>query len=69
VLRAYDALPDDIHDLYRAALDTIGREIRVELPSGAVEGRAVDVERDGRLVVLDVCAFTHRIDAGDVFLR
>jgi BirA family biotin operon repressor/biotin-[acetyl-CoA-carboxylase] ligase len=69
VLRAYDALPDDIHDLYRAALDTIGREVRVEMPSGDVEGRAVDVERDGRLVVLDACAITHRVDAGDVFLR
>jgi BirA family biotin operon repressor/biotin-[acetyl-CoA-carboxylase] ligase len=69
VLRAYDALPDDVHDLYRAALDTIGREVRVEMPSGDLEGRAVDVERDGRLVVIDGCAITHRVDAGDVFLR
>jgi hypothetical protein len=31
-----------------------------------VNGRAVDVERDGRLVVLDDCAVTHRIDTADV---
>jgi hypothetical protein len=29
--------------------------VRVELRSGVLEGRAVDVERDGRLVVLDAC--------------
>lgn len=69
VLRGYDALPDDIHERYRAALDTIGREVRVELPTGEIEGRAVDVERDGRLVVVDACAISHRVDAGDVFLR
>ena len=69
VLRAYDALPDDVHERYRDALATIGREIRVEGPTGAIEGRAIDVERDGRLVVLDECAISHRIDAGDVFLR
>ncbi|MEY4338407.1 MAG: Biotin protein ligase terminal domain, partial [Actinomycetota bacterium] len=37
-----------------------------ELPDGAVEGRALDVERDGRLVVLDECGITHRFDVGDV---
>jgi biotin-(acetyl-CoA carboxylase) ligase len=31
-----------------------------------VQGRAVDVERDGRLLVLDECGITHRIDTGDV---
>jgi BirA family biotin operon repressor/biotin-[acetyl-CoA-carboxylase] ligase len=68
VLAAYDRLPSDVHERYRDAL-ILGRQVRVELPTGAFEGRAVDVERDGRLVVIDACAVTHRIDAGDVFLR
>jgi BirA family transcriptional regulator, biotin operon repressor / biotin---[acetyl-CoA-carboxylase] ligase len=67
VLRALDAQPADIHDTYCAALGTLGMRVRVELPGdGEVVGRAVDVGRDGRLVVLDECAITHRIDTGDV---
>jgi len=31
-----------------------------------VEGRALDVETDGRLVVLDRCGVTHRFAVGDV---
>lgn len=69
LLARYDRLPDDIHARYLEALDTLGRSVRCELPNETIEGRAVDVERDGRLVVLDACAVTHRIDAGDVFLR
>jgi hypothetical protein len=38
----------------------------VERGDGVLEGRAVDVEADGRLVVIDDCAITHRIDTGDV---
>jgi hypothetical protein len=38
----------------------------VERPSDVVNGTAIDVERDGRLVVVDGCAVTHRIDVGDV---
>ena len=66
LLAAYDALPDDIHDRYRAALDTLGRRVRVELPTGFIDGTATDVEPDGRLVVVDTCAVTHRLAAGDV---
>jgi BirA family biotin operon repressor/biotin-[acetyl-CoA-carboxylase] ligase len=41
--------------------------VRVELPAGEpLVGRATGVERDGRLVVLDACAVSHRVDAGDV---
>ena len=47
-------------------LDTLGRRVRVELPSGELVGRAVDVDRDGSLAVIDACAITHHIDAGDV---
>jgi hypothetical protein len=31
-----------------------------------LEGRAVDVADDGRLIVLDDCAVTHRLDVADV---
>jgi len=66
LLVAYDRLPADVGDDYRAALGTLGRRVRVELPNGVVEGTATDVEADGRLVVLDACAVTHRFSAGDV---
>jgi len=66
ILRHLDAQPDDVASAYRAALDTIGRRVRVQLRDGDVEGRALDVEADGRLVVLDGCGVTHRVDTGDV---
>ena len=40
--------------------------MRIELPDGVLEGTATDVEPDGRLVVIDTCAVTHRLAAGDV---
>jgi BirA family biotin operon repressor/biotin-[acetyl-CoA-carboxylase] ligase len=59
--------PESLHREYVEALSTIGREVRVQLVSDAtVEGRATDVDPDGRLVVLDACAVTHRIAVGDV---
>ena len=64
--KAYDDQPADIWPAYREALATIGTAVRVERPDQTVEGHAVDVERDGRLVVIDACAITHRIDTGDV---
>ncbi|MEI7617229.1 MAG: biotin--[acetyl-CoA-carboxylase] ligase [Actinomycetota bacterium] len=67
MLTHYDALPEVITPLYRAHLATIGQRVRVELPGDRmVVGRATDVEPDGRLVVLDDCAISHRIDTGDV---
>ncbi len=66
MLRAYDELPADISGPYRAALSTLGQSVRVELADSTVEGRALDVLADGRLVVLDECGITHRFDTGDV---
>ncbi len=66
MLAAYDRLPPDITEPYRASLATIGQSVRVELPGSAVSGRALDVTPDGRLVVLDECGITHRFDTGDV---
>ncbi|MEY2553806.1 MAG: BirA family transcriptional regulator [Ilumatobacteraceae bacterium] len=66
LLRAYDALPADIVEQYRAALATLGQSVRVVLSDSEVVGRALDVLPDGRLVVLDDCGITHRFDTGDV---
>ena len=52
---------------YRNRLDTLRRKVRVELPSGEmVEGRALDVEVDGRLRVLDQRGVSRLLDVGDI---
>jgi BirA family biotin operon repressor/biotin-[acetyl-CoA-carboxylase] ligase len=66
LLAAYDRLPADVHLRYRERLGTLGRRVRVVLPDGELVGTALDVERDGRLVVVDECAVSHRVDVGDV---
>ncbi len=67
VLAAYDGLPRDVGQRYRAALSTLGRKVRVELPGDAeIVGTAIDIEQDGRLVVIDTCGITHRLSVGDV---
>jgi BirA family biotin operon repressor/biotin-[acetyl-CoA-carboxylase] ligase len=69
VLAAFDRLPvdaDELHARYQRELTTLGRRVRVELPAGEIVGTAVGVDPDGRLVVLDECAISHRVDVGDV---
>lgn len=66
LLQAYDELPSDVWMRYREHLGTIGRRVRIELPDGEAEGRAIDVEPDGQLVVVDDCGITHRFAVGDV---
>jgi BirA family biotin operon repressor/biotin-[acetyl-CoA-carboxylase] ligase len=51
---------DFMHD-YRALSETIGADVRVELPDGSFTGRATAVRDDGALVVGD-----HVVMAGDV---
>ena len=59
--------PAELHARYRERLGTVGREVRVTVtPDEIVEGRALDLESDGRLVVLDRCGVTHRFAVGDV---
>ena len=62
------ALDDEaMHSEYLAHLATVGSHVKVEMPNGEfITGRALSVEPDGRLVVLDECAMTHRIDTADV---
>jgi BirA family transcriptional regulator, biotin operon repressor / biotin---[acetyl-CoA-carboxylase] ligase len=66
MLTAYDELSGDVHDRYRARLATIGTRVRVERPVGDLVGTAVDVEPDGRLVIVDDAGVTHRLSVGDV---
>jgi BirA family transcriptional regulator, biotin operon repressor / biotin---[acetyl-CoA-carboxylase] ligase len=51
---------------YLGLCDTIGRQVRVELPTGdSVTGRAVDLDADGRLVVMTTSG-PASLGAGDV---
>src|SRR4051812_5603381 len=51
---------------YVAACSTLGRDVRVDLPDGrSLQGRAVDVDEWGRLLV-DDAAGEHALGAGDV---
>ena len=63
---AYGAWRDGSpRDRYLALCDTVGREVRVELPRGVLEGTAVDVDADGALVVASGGRHT-AVTAGDV---
>lgn len=56
-----------LHEQYSASLATLGQAVRVEMATGEfIEGHAIEVQSDGRLVVLDDCAISHHIDTGDV---
>jgi BirA family biotin operon repressor/biotin-[acetyl-CoA-carboxylase] ligase len=62
--------PDGIGALrgrYRELSATLGRRVRVETPDGTVTGDAVDVDDEGRLLVVDDCPDRPRaITVGDV---
>lgn len=70
LLAEYDAFAaataDQVHARYCELLATLGQQVRVELPVGELVGHVTGVEPDGRLIVLDECAITHRVDVGDV---
>jgi BirA family biotin operon repressor/biotin-[acetyl-CoA-carboxylase] ligase len=71
ILDAFDELdamtPDAAFATYENLLTTVGKRVRCELPgSEEIIGRAVGVERDGRLRIVDECAVTHRVDTADV---
>ncbi len=52
---------------YRAGCASLGVEVRVELPGGAtLTGIAEDVDRDGRLLLLDPAGHRLAVAAGDV---
>jgi BirA family biotin operon repressor/biotin-[acetyl-CoA-carboxylase] ligase len=65
-LEAASASPPALVAAYRERCDTLGREVRVDLPGGeALVGRAVDVDAQGRLVVAGADG-TRPVAAGDV---
>lgn len=66
VLTAYDELPADVDDVYRRRLSTIGQHVHVDRAAGALTGTAIDVDADGRLLVMDDHGVTHHLDVGDV---
>jgi BirA family biotin operon repressor/biotin-[acetyl-CoA-carboxylase] ligase len=66
LLAAFDELPDDVGDAYRSSLATLGQRVRVERQTDELVGTAIDVDPTGRLIVLDDCAISHHVDAGDV---
>jgi BirA family transcriptional regulator, biotin operon repressor / biotin---[acetyl-CoA-carboxylase] ligase len=56
-----------LRDRYLRLCATIGESVRIELPGGsALLGAAVDVDREGRLVVRDGGGAGHAVSAGDV---
>jgi BirA family biotin operon repressor/biotin-[acetyl-CoA-carboxylase] ligase len=66
LLGALDALDwATLAERYRRALATLGRRVRVEQPSGMIEGVAVDVMSGGNLVVA-TSAGSVSVSAGDV---
>ncbi|WP_214406737.1 biotin--[acetyl-CoA-carboxylase] ligase [Pseudonocardia lacus] len=60
----------DAHRLradYRAGCLSLGSQVRVELPAAApIVGIAEDVDRDGRLLLLDAAGHRRAVAAGDV---
>ena len=66
-LVAFDALGVDVAERYRRDLATLGADVRVELPDGTMlDGRATDVDDDGRLIVAANDGTVHHLDVGDV---
>ncbi|MDD7939983.1 biotin--[acetyl-CoA-carboxylase] ligase [Actinomycetospora lutea] len=62
-----DVVAAGIVDDYRARCATLGREVSVTLPGDrTLAGRAVDVDRDGRLAVRAPDGETTVVSAGDV---
>lgn len=47
----YSSLPGGLGDAYRPWCETLGRWVRVELPERSVQGRAMDIDRWGGLVI------------------
>jgi BirA family biotin operon repressor/biotin-[acetyl-CoA-carboxylase] ligase len=58
--------PRDILKRWRMRSETIGRRVRVERPKRPVEGKAVDIDADGALLIQTDAGKTEKIYAGDV---
>ena len=58
--------PAEVLDHYRRACVTLGREVRVRTPAEELEGRAVDIDPGGALVVEEAGGVRRSAVAGDV---
>lgn len=66
VVTDWGADPDRVRDAYRRSCATLGREVHVDLGTeGRLQGRAVEVDTDGHLVV-DLDGARRTLAAGDV---
>jgi BirA family biotin operon repressor/biotin-[acetyl-CoA-carboxylase] ligase len=54
---------------WRETTDTLGRSVRVEMPDGAIEGTALDLDEAGALLVRLEGGEIRRVVAGDLRLR
>ncbi|MBA3524885.1 MAG: biotin--[acetyl-CoA-carboxylase] ligase [Geodermatophilaceae bacterium] len=61
-----DAIACGLHRDYETLCDTLGRDVRVALPSGELHGRAEGIDATGRLLVRDSRGGVHPLAAGDV---
>jgi len=61
-----DCRLDELRDAYREWSATIGRDVRIDLSSEVIVGRAVDVDRLGALLVTDDHGAERRVSVGDV---
>jgi BirA family biotin operon repressor/biotin-[acetyl-CoA-carboxylase] ligase len=56
-------------ETWKSRLVTLGREVTVAAPDSSFEGKAVDVEDDGALIVSLADGSRRRVEAGDVLVR
>ncbi len=67
-LYAAAVLDDSVYDAWRARLETLGRQVRVQFGDGVEEGVAEDVDADGNLLLRRADGSVIALSAGDVTL-
>ncbi|NLT94224.1 MAG: biotin--[acetyl-CoA-carboxylase] ligase [Clostridia bacterium] len=60
---------DYILEEWKNHCDTLGKEVQVFMDGTKLEGKAIDVDREGFLIIQDKENNIHRVIAGDVSLR
>ena len=76
IVRALSQMSDDLQkkkylllDTYRSDCVTIGKDVMVHSPTGDLQGRALDVDSDGALVVRFEGGSIRAIQSGEVSVR
>lgn len=60
---------DYILEEWKLKSNTLGKEVQILMSDSTLEGTAIDVDKDGFLIIRDKKNILHRIIAGDVSLR